>query len=54
MRLELTMRRVTGAVVSAAGVLGAVQLYVAGHASAAAWVGAGALVALVWTATRRT
>ena len=52
-RLELTMRRVMGAVLGAAALLGAVQLFVAGQKTAGAWLAAGALVALVWSVTRR-
>jgi hypothetical protein len=52
-RLELTMRRVMGAVIGAAAVLGAVQLYVAGHRTAGAWLAAGAVMALLWSVTRR-
>ena len=52
-RLELTMRRVMGAVICAAAVVGAVQLYVAGRTTASEWLAAGAIVALIWSATRR-
>jgi predicted unusual protein kinase regulating ubiquinone biosynthesis (AarF/ABC1/UbiB family) len=52
-RLELTMRRVMGAVLCAAAVLGAVQLDVAGQPTAALGLGAAGLVALVWSFTRR-
>ncbi len=52
-RLELTIRRMMGAVLCAAGVLGAVQLEIAGHEVAAAWLAGAALAALLWTATRR-
>ena len=52
-RLELTMRRVTGAVLCAAAVLGAVQLEVAGQRVAAVWLGAAGLIALAWSVTRR-
>jgi len=52
-RLELTMRRVTGAVLCAAAVLGAVQLEVAGQRVAAMWLGAAGLIALAWSVTRR-
>jgi predicted unusual protein kinase regulating ubiquinone biosynthesis (AarF/ABC1/UbiB family) len=52
-RLELTVRRMVGAVICAASLLGAVQLYVVGQMTASAWLAAGALVALMWSATRR-
>jgi hypothetical protein len=52
-RLELTMRRLAGAVISASSLLGAVQLYVSGQITASAWLAAGALVALIWSLTRR-
>ena len=52
-RLELTMRRVAGSVICAAAVVGAVQLYVTGQRTASGWVAAGAIAALIWSATRR-
>jgi hypothetical protein len=52
-RLELTVRRMAGAVIFAAALLGAVQLYVAGQTPASAWLAGGALVALIWSLTRR-
>ena len=52
-RLELTMRRVMGAVFCAAAVLGAVQLEVAGQRVAAVWLGAAGSIALAWSVTRR-
>jgi predicted unusual protein kinase regulating ubiquinone biosynthesis (AarF/ABC1/UbiB family) len=53
-RLELTMRRVAGSVICAAATLGAAQLYVAGHRTIAQWLAVGAVLALLWTATRRS
>jgi predicted unusual protein kinase regulating ubiquinone biosynthesis (AarF/ABC1/UbiB family) len=52
-RLELTVRRMAGAVICAASLLGAVQLYVGGQTTASAWLATGALVALIWSASRR-
>jgi predicted unusual protein kinase regulating ubiquinone biosynthesis (AarF/ABC1/UbiB family) len=52
-RLELTIRRVAGAVIFAAAIVGAVQLYVTGNRIAGLWLSAGAVVVLIWTATRR-
>jgi predicted unusual protein kinase regulating ubiquinone biosynthesis (AarF/ABC1/UbiB family) len=52
-RLELTVRRMAGALICASSLLGAVQLYVGGQITASAWLATGALVALIWSATRR-
>jgi predicted unusual protein kinase regulating ubiquinone biosynthesis (AarF/ABC1/UbiB family) len=52
-RLELTIRRVIGAVLCGAAVVGAVQLDLAGRRTHAAWLMGVALIALVWSATRR-
>jgi hypothetical protein len=52
-RLELTMRRVMGAVLCAAAVLGAVQLEVAGQRSGALALAAAGALALAWSLTRR-
>jgi predicted unusual protein kinase regulating ubiquinone biosynthesis (AarF/ABC1/UbiB family) len=52
-RLELTIRRVVGAVLCAAAALGAIQLYVAGQPTASFWLAVAGIVALVWTITRR-
>jgi predicted unusual protein kinase regulating ubiquinone biosynthesis (AarF/ABC1/UbiB family) len=52
-RLELTIRRGIGAVLCAAAALGAVQLDIAGQRTAAGWLAAVGLIALVWTITRR-
>jgi predicted unusual protein kinase regulating ubiquinone biosynthesis (AarF/ABC1/UbiB family) len=52
-RLELTIRRVIGAVLCAAAVVGAIQLDLAGRRTHAAWLMGVALIALVWSATRR-
>jgi hypothetical protein len=40
-------------VICAASLLGAVQLYVGGQTTASAWLATGALVALIWSASRR-
>src|SRR4029079_1460294 len=52
-RLELTVRRMAGAVICAAALLGTLQLYVAGQRTASAWLAAATLVALIWSVTRR-
>jgi predicted unusual protein kinase regulating ubiquinone biosynthesis (AarF/ABC1/UbiB family) len=52
-RLELTIRRMMGAVVCASAVLGAVQLYGSGQTRASAWLGVTAVAALLWMVTRR-
>jgi predicted unusual protein kinase regulating ubiquinone biosynthesis (AarF/ABC1/UbiB family) len=52
-RLELTIRRLAGAVIFAAAAVGAVQLWVTGNRIAGLSLAGGALVALLWTATRR-
>jgi predicted unusual protein kinase regulating ubiquinone biosynthesis (AarF/ABC1/UbiB family) len=52
-RLELTLRRGAGAVLCAAAMLAAVQLYAAGSQTASLWLAAAAAAALVWAATRR-
>jgi predicted unusual protein kinase regulating ubiquinone biosynthesis (AarF/ABC1/UbiB family) len=52
-RLELTIRRLAGAVIFAAAAVGAVQLWVTGKRTASLLLAGGAIVALLWTATRR-
>jgi predicted unusual protein kinase regulating ubiquinone biosynthesis (AarF/ABC1/UbiB family) len=52
-RLELTIRRLAGAVIFGAAAVGAVQLWVTGNRIAGLSLAGGALVALLWTATRR-
>jgi predicted unusual protein kinase regulating ubiquinone biosynthesis (AarF/ABC1/UbiB family) len=52
-RLELTIRRLAGAVIFAAAAVGAVQLWVTGNRIAGLSLAGGAIVALLWTATRR-
>lgn len=52
-RLELTIRRVAGAVLCGAAMLAAAQLYATGSRTASLWLAAAAAAALVWAATRR-
>lgn len=52
-RLELTVRRVAGGAIGAAAALAAVELHIGGHGAAGTWLAAAAVLALVWSATRR-
>jgi predicted unusual protein kinase regulating ubiquinone biosynthesis (AarF/ABC1/UbiB family) len=52
-RLELTIRRLAGVVIFAAAAVSAVQLWVTGSRIAGLSLAGGAIVALLWTATRR-
>jgi len=52
-RLELTIRRLMGALLCAAAMLGAVQLEVAGARTTALWLAVAAVIAMAWSVTRR-